>query len=101
MQLDGLRGALSLRPVEVDGEQYVATMVGKTGFAAGGAGFRVGAQCVQGLYNIKPDLTTLGKVIGGGLPVGAFGGRADIMDKLDGYMDAFHSVIVGNAFGEG
>ncbi|MEW5787027.1 MAG: glutamate-1-semialdehyde 2,1-aminomutase [Pseudomonadota bacterium] len=45
-------------------------------------GFRVGAGCVQGLYGIRPDLTTLGKVIGGGLPVGAFGGRADIMDKL-------------------
>jgi glutamate-1-semialdehyde 2,1-aminomutase len=45
-------------------------------------GFRVGAGSVQGLYGITPDLTTLGKVIGGGLPVGAFGGRADIMDKL-------------------
>lgn len=45
-------------------------------------GFRVGPQCAQGLYNIQPDLTTLGKVIGGGLPVGAFGGRAEIMDKL-------------------
>jgi glutamate-1-semialdehyde 2,1-aminomutase len=37
---------------------------------------------VQGLYGIKPDLTTLGKVIGGGLPVGAFGGKVEIMDKL-------------------
>jgi glutamate-1-semialdehyde 2,1-aminomutase len=45
-------------------------------------GFRVGLGGVQGLYGIRPDLTTLGKVIGGGLPVGAFGGRADIMDKL-------------------
>jgi len=45
-------------------------------------GFRVGAGCVQGLYGITPDLTTLGKVIGGGLPVGAFGGRAEIMDQL-------------------
>jgi glutamate-1-semialdehyde 2,1-aminomutase len=45
-------------------------------------GFRVGAGCVQGLYGITPDLTTLGKVIGGGLPVGAFGGKAEIMDKL-------------------
>jgi glutamate-1-semialdehyde 2,1-aminomutase len=45
-------------------------------------GFRVGPQCAQGLYGITPDLTTLGKVIGGGLPVGAFGGRAEIMDKL-------------------
>jgi len=45
-------------------------------------GFRVGPQCAQGLYGITPDLTTLGKVIGGGLPVGAFGGRADIMARL-------------------
>ncbi len=45
-------------------------------------GFRVGLGCVQGLYGITPDLTTLGKVIGGGMPVGAFGGRAEIMDKL-------------------
>jgi glutamate-1-semialdehyde 2,1-aminomutase len=45
-------------------------------------GFRVGPQCAQGLYGITPDLTTLGKVIGGGMPVGAFGGRADIMAKL-------------------
>ena len=45
-------------------------------------GFRVGLGCVQGMYGITPDLTTLGKVIGGGMPVGAFGGRAEIMDKL-------------------
>ncbi|BCB25354.1 glutamate-1-semialdehyde 2,1-aminomutase [Sulfurimicrobium lacus] len=45
-------------------------------------GFRVGLGCAQGLYGIKPDLTTLGKVIGGGMPVGAFGGRRDIMEKL-------------------
>ncbi len=45
-------------------------------------GFRVGPQGAQGLYNITPDLTTLGKVIGGGMPVGAFGGRRDIMDRL-------------------
>ncbi len=45
-------------------------------------GFRVGLQCAQGLYGIKPDLTTLGKVIGGGMPVGAFGGRRDIMQCI-------------------
>ncbi len=45
-------------------------------------GFRVALGGAQQLYNIKPDLTTLGKVIGGGLPVGAFGGRADIMACL-------------------
>ncbi len=45
-------------------------------------GFRVALGGAQALYGIKPDLTTLGKVIGGGLPVGAFGGRADIMACL-------------------
>ncbi len=45
-------------------------------------GFRVAAGGAQELYEIQPDLTTLGKVIGGGLPVGAFGGKAKIMDSL-------------------
>jgi len=45
-------------------------------------GFRVGPQGVQGLTGITPDLTTLAKVIGGGMPVGAFGGRADIMEHI-------------------
>ncbi len=45
-------------------------------------GFRVALGGAQALYNVKPDLTTLGKVIGGGMPVGAFGGRADIMDCI-------------------
>ena len=45
-------------------------------------GFRVALGGAQQLFDIKPDLTTLGKVIGGGLPVGAFGGRADVMAFL-------------------
>ena len=45
-------------------------------------GFRVGLGGAQELYGIRPDLTTLGKVLGGGLPVGAFGGRAEIMAHL-------------------
>jgi glutamate-1-semialdehyde 2,1-aminomutase len=45
-------------------------------------GFRVAAGGAQALFGIRPDLTTLGKVIGGGMPVGAFGGRRDIMQKL-------------------
>lgn len=45
-------------------------------------GFRVALGGAQALYNIQPDMTTLGKVIGGGLPVGAFGGRKDIMQCL-------------------
>ncbi len=45
-------------------------------------GFRVGLKCAQGYYGITPDLTTLGKVIGGGMPVGAFGGRREIMEQI-------------------
>ena len=45
-------------------------------------GFRVGLKGAQGLFGITPDLTTFGKVIGGGMPVGAFGGRADIMASI-------------------
>jgi len=45
-------------------------------------GFRVALGGAQALYGVKPDLTTLGKVIGGGLPVGAYGGRADIMKMV-------------------
>ena len=45
-------------------------------------GFRVSLGGAQGYYNIKPDLTTLGKVIGGGMPVGAFGGKREIMEHI-------------------
>ncbi|HET7675084.1 MAG TPA: glutamate-1-semialdehyde 2,1-aminomutase [Gammaproteobacteria bacterium] len=45
-------------------------------------GFRVGPGGAQQLYGVTPDLTTLGKIIGGGMPVGAFGGRRDIMRQL-------------------
>jgi glutamate-1-semialdehyde 2,1-aminomutase len=45
-------------------------------------GFRVGWSGAQGLYGVMPDLTCLGKIIGGGLPVGAFGGKRAIMEKL-------------------
>src|SRR5213595_598675 len=45
-------------------------------------GFRVARGGAQQIYRVKPDLTALGKVIGGGLPVGAFGGRAELMDQL-------------------
>jgi glutamate-1-semialdehyde 2,1-aminomutase len=45
-------------------------------------GFRVGLRGVQGLHGIRPDLTTLGKVVGGGMPLAAFGGRRDIMQCI-------------------
>jgi glutamate-1-semialdehyde 2,1-aminomutase len=45
-------------------------------------GFRVGLGSAQGLYGITPDLSTFGKVVGGGMPLGAFGGRREIMEKI-------------------
>jgi glutamate-1-semialdehyde 2,1-aminomutase len=45
-------------------------------------GFRVALGGAQQLYGIRPDLTTLGKIVGGGMPVGAFGGRRDIMEHI-------------------
>lgn len=45
-------------------------------------GFRMGKEGAQGYYKIKPDLTCLGKIVGGGLPIGVYGGRADIMKNI-------------------
>jgi glutamate-1-semialdehyde 2,1-aminomutase len=59
-------------------EQYGALLV----FDEVMTGFRVGLGGAQGRYGVRPDLTTLGKVIGGGLPVGAFGGRRDLMERI-------------------
>jgi len=71
------------RPGFLEGLRRVCTQYGAVLiFDEVMTGFRVGPQGVQGLYGITPDLTTLGKVIGGGMPVGAFGGRRDIMEKI-------------------
>lgn len=60
-------------------------------------GFRVARGGAQALYNIKPDLTTIGKIIGGGLPVGAFGGRKDIMSLIAPAGPVYHAgTLSGN-----
>ncbi len=60
-------------------------------------GFRVALGGAQTLYKVTPDLTTLGKIVGGGLPVGAFGGRADIMDRITPDGPVFHAgTLSGN-----
>jgi glutamate-1-semialdehyde 2,1-aminomutase len=59
-------------------DQYGAVLI----FDEVMTGFRVALGGAQAAYGIKPDLTTLGKVVGGGMPVGAFGGRADIMSHI-------------------
>jgi glutamate-1-semialdehyde 2,1-aminomutase len=60
-------------------------------------GFRLGAGGAQGRLGVTPDLTTFGKVIGGGLPIGAVGGRADIMETLSPLGPVFHAgTLAGN-----
>ncbi|WP_057832795.1 glutamate-1-semialdehyde 2,1-aminomutase [Colwellia sp. TT2012] len=59
-------------------DQYASVLI----FDEVMTGFRVALGGAQALYNIKPDLTTLGKIIGGGMPVGAFGGKREIMDYI-------------------
>lgn len=61
------------------------------------SGFRADYHGVQGLMGITPDLTTLGKVIGGGLPVGAFGGRREIMEQITPAGNVYHAgTLSGN-----
>ncbi len=59
-------------------DQYGAVLI----FDEVMTGFRMGVDGAQGFYGIKPDLTCLGKVIGGGMPVGAFGGKKEIMEHM-------------------
>jgi glutamate-1-semialdehyde 2,1-aminomutase len=60
-------------------------------------GFRLGAGGAQGRLGVRPDLTTFGKVIGGGLPIGAVGGRAEVMEHLSPLGPVFHAgTLAGN-----
>ena len=60
-------------------------------------GFRVGRAGAQGRYGVRPDLTILGKVVGGGLPLGAFGGRAELMGRLAPAGDVYQAgTLSGN-----
>ncbi len=60
-------------------------------------GFRVAKGCYQSICKVKPDLTTLGKVIGGGLPVGAYGGRRDLMQRIAPAGDVYQAgTLSGN-----
>lgn len=60
-------------------------------------GFRVGYHCAQGYFNVEPDITCLGKVIGGGLPVGAFGGKREIMERIAPAGDVYQAgTLSGN-----
>ena len=60
-------------------------------------GFRVGPQGAQGLFGITPDITAMGKIIGGGLPVGAYGGRREIMERVAPLGDMYQAgTLSGN-----
>jgi glutamate-1-semialdehyde 2,1-aminomutase len=60
-------------------------------------GFRVGRGGAQALYGVMPDLTVLGKIVGGGLPLAAFGGRADVMERLAPAGDVYQAgTLSGN-----
>ena len=60
-------------------------------------GFRVGLRCAQGHYAIEPDITTLGKIVGGGLPLAAFGGRREIMERIAPSGDVYQAgTLSGN-----
>ena len=60
-------------------------------------GFRIGWSGAQGLYGVRPDLTCLGKIIGGGFPVGAFGGRREVMERLAPVGDVYQAgTLSGN-----
>jgi glutamate-1-semialdehyde 2,1-aminomutase len=61
------------------------------------SGFRVGLKSAQGYYNIKPDLTCLGKIVGGGFPAAAFGGKAEIMRHVAPLGEVYHGgTLSGN-----
>lgn len=74
-------------------DQYRAVLV----FDEVMTGFRVAPGSAQGLYGVRPDLTTLGKIIGGGMPVGAFGGKREIMECIAPLGPVYHAgTLSGN-----
>ncbi|MHC0037455.1 glutamate-1-semialdehyde 2,1-aminomutase [Pseudoneobacillus sp. C159] len=79
----GNMGVVPPQPGFLEGLREVTTQYGALLiFDEVMTGFRVGYNCAQGYFGVTPDITCLGKVIGGGLPVGAYGGRAEIMEKI-------------------
>ncbi|NIK11229.1 glutamate-1-semialdehyde 2,1-aminomutase [Alkalibacillus almallahensis] len=84
--VEPVSGNMGVVPPVNDFLQYLRVMTNDYGslliFDEVMTGFRVGYNCAQGHFNVTPDLTCLAKVIGGGLPVGAYGGRRDIMEMI-------------------
>ncbi len=84
--IEPIAGNMGLVPAEESFLQSLRELCDKNGalliFDEVMSGFRASLKGAQGISSVKPDMVTLGKVIGGGMPVGAFGARAEIMDKL-------------------
>lgn len=79
----GNMGVVPPKPGFLEGLREITTQYGALLiFDEVMTGFRVGYNCAQGYFHITPDLTCLGKVIGGGLPVGAYGGKEEIMKQI-------------------
>ncbi|MFT4416501.1 glutamate-1-semialdehyde 2,1-aminomutase [Fredinandcohnia humi] len=79
----GNMGVVPPQPGFLEGLREITTQYGSLLiFDEVMTGFRVDYNCAQGYFGVTPDLTCLGKVIGGGLPVGAYGGRAEIMNQI-------------------
>lgn len=57
-------------------------------------GFRTSFECAQGYFNVRPDMTVLGKIIGGGIPINAIGGRREIMELLEPIPNTYHANAV-------
>ena len=84
--IEPVAGNMGVVPPKENFLQEVRTLTKENGtlliFDEVMTGFRVGYNCAQGYYGVTPDLTCLGKVIGGGLPVGAYGGKREIMEHI-------------------
>ncbi|MCG1009191.1 glutamate-1-semialdehyde 2,1-aminomutase [Salinicoccus sp. ID82-1] len=99
--MEPVAGNMGVVPPREGYLQFVRDITEKSGtlliFDEVMTGFRVGYNCAQGHYGITPDLTCLGKVIGGGLPVGAYGGRRDIMEYIAPVGDIYQAgTLSGN-----
>ena len=81
--MQGSAGAIPAQPGYLEALREVTSEVGALLVFDEVMTFRLAHGGAQELYGIAPDLTTLGKIIGGGLPIRAFGGRADVMEVLD------------------
>lgn len=99
--VEPVSGNMGVVPPQNEFLEYLRTITKEKGalliFDEVMTGFRVGYNCAQGHFNIDPDITCLGKVIGGGLPVGAYGGKKEIMERIAPVGDIYQAgTLSGN-----